>query len=597
MLRTVTCGELNKSFVGKTETLTGWVDTRRDHGNLIFVDLRDRWGITQIVLNPQTNPEMHKKAESLRSEFVIRVKGKVGARPSGTINTKIPTGEIELQAEELEILNTCQPLPFELEEKSVGEELRLEYRFLDLRRREMVENLTFRHRVLKLVHEYLDKQRFIEVETPYLTKSTPEGARDFLVPSRLTPGTFYALPQSPQLFKQLLMVSGYDRYYQIARCFRDEDLRKDRQPEHTQIDLEMSFIDEEDIMGVVEGMIAHVFKHAKKIDIPLPLRHMSYKEAMDKYGCDKPDLRYGMEIKNLTPVFEKSGFRVFDETIANGGEIRGLSFTPPAGVEFSRKDFDDLTKWLQQDYGVKGLAWFKVTGADTVESPILKFFDAARIGKAIQTAGAKPGDIIFMVADKFKTAVVALGALRCLLADRYKMIPEGKFELLWVVDFPLFEWNEEEKRCDACHHPFTSPKPEDVPLLDPEPLKVRARAYDLIINGTETGGGSIRIHDRTVQSKIFQLLNFTPEQAEAQFGFLLKALTFGAPPHGGLAIGVDRLITLLMDRESIREVIAFPKTQKGTCLMTDAPSPATERQLKELNLDAKKMWLERPKTA
>ena len=595
MMRTITCGELDKSFIGKEEVLAGWVDTRRDHGNLIFVDLRDRWGITQIVFNPQTNPEMHKKAESLRSEFVIRVKGKVGGRPSGTVNAKIPTGEIELQAEELEILNTCQPLPFELEEKSVGEELRLQYRFLDLRRREMVENLTFRHRVLKLVHEYLDKQRFIEVETPYLTKSTPEGARDFLVPSRLTPGTFYALPQSPQLFKQLLMVSGYDRYYQVARCFRDEDLRKDRQPEHTQIDMEMSFIGEEDIMGVVEGMIAHVFKHAKQIDIPLPLRRMSYKEAMDKYGCDKPDLRYGMEIKNLTSVFEKSGFRVFDETITSGGEIRGLCFTPPAGVDFSRKDFDDLTKWLQQDYGVKGLAWFKVTGTDTVESPLLKFFDAVRIQQLIQGAGAKAGDIIFIVADKFKAAVIALGALRCSLADKYKMIPAGKFELLWVVDFPLFDWNEEEKRCDACHHPFTSPKLEDVPLLDSEPLKVRARAYDLIINGTETGGGSIRIHDRTVQSKIFQLLNFTPEQAEAQFGFLLKALTFGAPPHGGLAIGVDRLITLLLDRESIREVIAFPKTQKGTCLMTDAPSPATERQLKELNLDAKRMWIERPK--
>jgi len=597
MLRTVTCGELNKSSVGKEETLDGWVDTRRDHGNLIFVDLRDRWGLTQVVFNPQMNAEMHKTAESLRSEFVIRVKGKVQGRPTGTVNAKIPTGEIELVAEEVEILNPCQPLPFELEEKTVGEELRLEYRFLDLRRREMVENLTFRHRALKLVHEYLDKLGFIEVETPYLTKSTPEGARDFLVPSRLTPGTFYALPQSPQLFKQLLMVSGYDRYYQIARCFRDEDLRKDRQPEHTQIDLEMSFIDEKDIMGAVEGMVGHIFKHAKKIDIQLPLRRMTYQEAMDKYGCDKPDLRYGMEIKNLTAVFEKSGFRVFDETITNGGQIRGLCFTPPAGVEFSRKDFDDLTKWLQQDYGAKGLAWFKVTGAGQVESPIQKFFDAARIQKILETSGAKAGDILFIVADKFKLAVTALGALRCSLADKYKMIPEGKFELLWVVDFPLFDWNEEEKRCDACHHPFTSPKPEDVPLLDKEPLKVRARAYDLIINGTETGGGSIRIHDQIVQSKIFQLLNFTPEQAEAQFGFLLKALTFGAPPHGGLAIGVDRLVTLLMNRDSIREVIAFPKTQKGTCLMTDAPSPATDRQLKELGIDAKRMWIERPKAS
>ncbi|MFH0986215.1 MAG: aspartate--tRNA ligase [Candidatus Omnitrophota bacterium] len=586
MLRTVTCGELNKSFTGKTETLTGWVDTRRDHGNLIFVDLRDRWGITQIVLNPQTDPEMHKKAESLRSEFVIRVKGKVSARPAGTVNSKIPTGEIELQAEELEILNACLPMPFELEENNVGEELRLQYRFLDLRRKDMIRNLTLRHRVTKLVHEYLDKKGFIEVETPYLTKGTPEGARDFLVPSRLNPGSFYALPQSPQLFKQLLMVSNYDRYYQLARCFRDEDLRKDRQPEHTQIDLEMSFIDEEDIMGIVEGMVGHVFKHAKQIDIQLPLRRMSYQEAMEKYGCDKPDLRYGMELCDLTPVFEKSGFKIFDETIASGGQIRGLAFTPPAGVDFSRKDFDALTQWIKT-YGPKGLAWFKVTGTDQVESPIQKFFDAARIAKMIQTAGAKPGDIVFAVADKFKVAVVSLGALRCFLADKYKMIPEGKFELLWIVDFPLFDWNEEEKRCDACHHPFTSPKPEDVPFLDTDPLKVRARAYDLVCNGTEMGGGSIRIHDRTVQSKIFSLLNLTPEQAEAQFGFLLKALSFGAPPHGGLAIGLDRFVTLLLGLDSIREVIAFPKTQKGTCLMTDAPSTVREDQLKELSVAVK----------
>jgi aspartyl-tRNA synthetase len=568
------------------------VDTRRDHGNLIFVDLRDRWGVTQVVFNPQMNAEMHKKAESLRSEYVILVKGKVQERPAGTVNAKIPTGEIELQAEEIEILNACLPMPFELGEKTVGEELRLQYRFLDLRRPDMVESLTLRHRVTKLVHEYLDQHRFIEVETPYLTKSTPEGARDFLVPSRLTPGTFYALPQSPQLFKQLLMVSGYDRYYQFARCFRDEDLRKDRQPEHTQIDMEMSFIDEEDIMGIVEGMVAHVFKHAKKLDIKTPLRRMSYQEAMEKYGSDKPDLRYGMQIHNLTPVFEGSGFKIFDETIAKKGNIRGLCFTPPAGTEFSRKDFDDLTQWLK-NYGAKGLAWFKVTGPDQVESPIQKFFDAARIQKVLQTVGAKPGDIIFMVADQFKVACVSLGALRCFLAEKYKMIPEGKFELLWVVDFPLFEWNEEEKRCDACHHPFTSPKPEDVPLLDTEPLKARARAYDLVCNGTEMGGGSIRIHDRKVQSKMFELLQLTPEQAEAQFGFLLNALAFGAPPHGGLAIGLDRFVTLLLDRDSIREVIAFPKTQKGTCLMTDAPSPATERQLKELGIDAKRMWIER----
>lgn len=586
MLRTVTCGELNKQFVDRTETLTGWVDTRRDHGNLIFVDVRDRWGVTQVVFNPQTNPQVHQLAESLRAEYVIRVKGKIHERPAGTVNAKIPTGEVELLAETLEILNTCLPMPFELEEKNVNEELRLQYRFLDLRRKDMVESLTLRHRVTKLVHEYLDRHSFLEVETPYLTKSTPEGARDFLVPCRLNPGTFYALPQSPQLFKQLLMVSGYDRYYQLARCFRDEDLRKDRQPEHTQIDLEMSFIDEEDIMGVVEGMVAHVFKHVKKIDVALPLRRMSYQEAMEKYGCDKPDLRYGMPLHDLTPVFEGSGFKIFDETLAKKGTLRGLCFTPPAGTEFSRKDFDDLTKWIQA-FGAKGLAWFKVTGPGTVESPIQKFFDAARLGKMIQTAGAKAGDIIFVVADQFKTAVVSLGALRCFLAEKYGMIPKGKFELLWVVNFPLFEWNEEEKRCDACHHPFTSPKPEDVPLLASEPLKVRARAYDLICNGTEMGGGSIRIHDRAVQSKIFELLKLTPEQAEAQFGFLLKALAFGAPPHGGLAVGLDRFVTLLLQRDSIREVIAFPKTQKGTCLMTDAPSPVREGQLQELSIAVK----------
>ncbi len=594
MLRSVTCGELNKSFVGKTESLTGWVDTRRDHGNLIFVDLRDRYGLTQVVFNPQVHAAMHKVAETLRSEYVIRVRGKVAERPAGTVNPKIPTGEIELQAEEVEILNASQQLPFELGEKNVGEELRLAYRFLDLRRRDMVESLTLRHRVTKLVHEYLDRHQFIEVETPYLTKSTPEGARDFLVPSRLNTGTFYALPQSPQLFKQLLMVSGYDRYYQFARCFRDEDLRKDRQPEHTQIDLEMSFIDEEDIMGVVEGMVAHVFKHAKNMDLPLPLRRLSYQEAMEKYGTDKPDLRYGMEMKDLSGIFESSGFKVFDEVLAKKGSIRGLAFTPPAGVEFSRKDFDDLTQWIK-NYGAKGLAWLRVTGPDSVESPIQKFFDSGRIGKVIETTGARAGDIIFLVADQFKVACVALGALRCFLAEKYGMLPEDKFELLWVVDFPLFEWNEEEQRCDACHHPFTSPKPEDVPLLDTEPLKVRARAYDIICNGTELGGGSIRIHDRKVQSKMFELLKLSPEQAEAQFGFLLKALTFGAPPHGGLAIGLDRFVTLLLARDSIREVIAFPKTQKGTCLMTGAPSHATERQLKELNLDAKKMWIEKPK--
>ncbi len=586
MLRTATCGELNEKFIGKEATLAGWVDSRRDHGNLIFVDLRDRFGVTQVVFNPQENAEMHKLAESLRSEFVIQVRGKVNARPEGTVNAKIATGAIELQAASLVILNSSLPLPFELGEMNVNEELRLEYRYLDLRRKDMIRNLALRHKVVKTVHEYLDKESFIEVETPYLTKSTPEGARDFLVPSRLNEGAFYALPQSPQLFKQILMISNYDRYYQIARCFRDEDLRKDRQLEHTQIDMEMSFIDEEDIMRIVEGMVGKVFKNTIDVDVKLPLRRMPYKKAMEKYGCDKPDLRYGMEIQNLTEVLVSSGFKVFDDTIANGGEIHGLCFTPPNGAEFSRKTFDDLTQWIKI-YGPKGLAWFKVTGANQVESPIQKFFDAERVEKIIQKMSAKTGDIIFMVADKFKTAVVSLGALRCYLADKYKLIPEGKFELLWVVDFPLFDWDDEEKRCVACHHPFTSPKLEDTALLESEPLKVRARAYDLICNGTEMGGGSIRIHDKNIQTKIFDILKLTEEQAKSQFGFLLKALSFGAPPHGGLAIGLDRFVTLLLGLESIREVIAFPKTQKGTCLMTDAPSQVSDAQLKELSIAVK----------
>ncbi|MBP9866101.1 MAG: aspartate--tRNA ligase [Candidatus Omnitrophica bacterium] len=584
MMRTATCGELTSRNLNQTVTLAGWVNTRRDHGNLIFVDLRDRWGITQIVFSLDKDGATHKKAEELRSEMVIKITGIVNKRPAGTENKKIPTGEIDVSVDTLEILNTCPTPPFEIGgDAYVNEELRLTYRFLDLRRKDMVEGLTTRYRITKIVRDYLDQQEFLEIETPYLTRSTPEGARDFLVPSRLTQGAFYALPQSPQLFKQLLMVAGYDRYFQLARCFRDEDLRSDRQPEHTQIDMEMSFVDENDVMGTVEGMIADVADKILGRKLTRPFRRMPYEEAMSRYGSDKPDLRFGMELSDLTPIFDGANFKIFNEVIAAKGRIRGISFTPPAGTEFSRKNFDDLTEWLK-NYGAKGLAWFKVKSASEVESPIAKFFDADRLARVIETLSSKPGDIIFMVASDPSISAVALGALRCKLAADYKQIREDAFEIFWVVDFPLFEWNEEDKRFQALHHPFTAPKDADKALLDTDPASIKAKAYDLVLNGTEIGGGSIRIHDTETQQKVFSVLQITPAEQQNKFGFLLKALSYGAPPHGGLAIGLDRLTTLLLKRESIRDVIAFPKTQKGTCLMTEAPSAVDAKQLKELGI-------------
>lgn len=587
MMRTANCGELNQRALDREVTLAGWVDTRRDHGNVIFIDLRDRWGVTQIVFSADQNAQLHKQAEALRSEFVIQVKGKVVKRLEGTINKKLPTGEIEVVVEELKILNACPTPPFELGEPSVNEELRLKYRFIDLRRKEMVEALSLRYRMTKIVRDYLDKKEFLEIETPYLTKSTPEGARDFLVPARLSEGAFYALPQSPQLFKQLLMVAGYDRYFQLARCFRDEDLRSDRQLEHTQIDLEMSFVDAEDVMSLVEGMVADVFQKVLALDVKAPFNRMPYAEAIDRFGSDKPDVRFGMELRELNDVFAGSGFKVFDSVIADGGKIRGLAFTPPNGVEFSRKSFDDLTDWIK-NFGAKGLAWLKVTGEDTAESPIAKFFDGACLKKVFETVGAKPGDIIFMVASTPSISAFALGALRCHLAETYDMIPQDTFELLWVTDFPLLEWDEDTKRFKALHHPFTAPRAQDLALLDSEPENVLAQAYDLVLNGVEVGGGSVRIHSKEVQDKVFRCLNISAEEAEEKFGFLLKALSYGAPPHAGLAMGLDRFVALLLRRESIREVIAFPKTQRGTCLMTEAPGEVAEEQLKELSLSIRK---------
>lgn len=578
MLKDAHCGLLRKTDAGKVVTLCGWVHRRRDHGGLIFVDLRDRSGLVQVVFDPETSRENFALAEKLRSEFCVRITGEVSIRPEGLENKEIATGDIEVKAQKLEILSQSQVLPFAVDTRvDVDENVRLKYRYLDLRREELQKNLILRHNITKAVRDFLDNDGFLEIETPMLTKSTPEGARDYLVPSRVNPGSFYALPQSPQIFKQLLMVSGFEKYFQIARCFRDEDLRKDRQPEFTQIDIEMSFIDEEDIYDLIERMFVYVFGKVLGIKLDAPFPRMPYAEAMERFGSDKPDTRFGMELVDLSDIARECGFKVFRDAVENGGQVKGLLVKGCA--DYTRKQLDDLTI-LAQELGAKGLAYI-LYKEDEVKSPIVKFFSEEEIGRILERMNAEKGDLILFVADKKEVVAAVLGRLRLDLGEALGLIPHDKMNFLWIVDWPLLEWDSDEKRYVAVHHPFTSPKSPD---FDKDPGNALAKAYDLVLNGVELGGGSIRIHDDEVQSRLFRTLGISDEEAEEKFGFLLKAFKFGPPPHGGIAFGLDRMIWLLAGADSIRDVIAFPKTQKATCLLTEAPSSVDPRQLRELHI-------------
>ncbi|WP_336635810.1 aspartate--tRNA ligase [Lysinibacillus fusiformis] len=582
--RTHASNELSETLQGEKVVLKGWVQRRRDLGGLIFIDLRDRTGITQVVFSPDV-AEAHALADKVRSEYVIEIEGTVILRTEDQINPNVPNGKIEVEATNLVVINTAKTTPFQIEDRTdVSEDLRLKYRYLDLRRPVMFDTFKMRSDVTRTIRNFLQNEGFLEVETPILTKSTPEGARDYLVPSRVHEGEFYALPQSPQLFKQLLMVAGFEKYFQIARCFRDEDLRADRQPEFTQVDIETSFLTQEEVLEMNERLIQAVMKEVKGIDIPAPFQRMKYQEAMDRYGSDKPDVRFGLELVALNEVFEGCGFKVFADTVAQGKQVKSINIKGAAD-KYSRKDMDELTKFVGI-YGAKGLAWLKVT-EEGLNGPIAKFFDEALAAALIERMDAEVGDILVFVADKASVVAASLGALRSKLGQDLELIDESQFAFLWITDWPLFEYSEEDGRYYAAHHPFTRPFDEDIPLMDTDPAAVRAQAYDIVLNGYELGGGSLRIYERDLQEKMFELLGFSEEEAQAQFGFLLEAFEYGVPPHAGLAFGLDRFVMLLAGRHNLRDTIAFPKTASASCLMTEAPSEVSAEQLSELSLAIK----------